>query len=242
MNLHESPSIQFLFGTEIAFHGNIIINLLKENFMKSNFLGLISAIGFAMACAAPASATVVDFSGGTTSVLANGIQYDQAGLRMTANGQGASVSNYYGGNNSVMHTHPQTGSYGTTTLIKGVKIDGSAFQLDQLLITSDTATGGGNASGQEQAFLHASIDGVTSSFSIMLPPENWGLPGTTVVLGTEFDNIKAFWITFANDIDCFGLDDVMFSQAVVSADVPEPGSLALLGLGIAGLFARRRKA
>ncbi len=45
-----------------------------------------------------------------------------------------------------------------------------------------------------------------------------------------------------NDCSTFGFDDVTF-QAHVSNRIPEPGTLALFGLGLAGLgFARRKKA
>ena len=220
--------------------------------MKNKLLGLTSTFILGAVLAAPAGATVIDFTGGTVTTSGNATyvtngtslyeakQYEESGFRLTMDGTGTTVGVYYN-NDDVLHAHPSTGAIGTLSIIRGAKSDGSAFQLDQLTVTSDTANGGGAASGTEQAWLHASIDGVTSSFSLLLPPESWGFPGTDVILGKEFDNIKAFWITFANDVDCIGLDNIMFSQAVLENDVPEPGSVALLGFGIAGLLISRRK-
>jgi len=173
--------------------------------------------------------------------------YDEGGFRLDFIGNtgvgdafSANIGNYYGAGNDVVHGHWLTGGLGNLTLIKVTKIDGTAFDLNCFVLTSNTAVGGGPALGSEQAFIHASANGTTSSFSQLLPPENWGFPATQIFLGSQFDGIKAFWFVANNDVDCFGMDNFFIDEP---APIPEPASLKLLGLGLAGLrLARRRKA
>ncbi|UUZ53363.1 PEP-CTERM sorting domain-containing protein [Massilia sp. H-1] len=111
----------------------------------------------------------------------------------------------------------------------------TAFDLNRFLLTTNSANFYGDASGSERIYIHASQDGATSSFSMLLPVENWGFPGTEIVLGAQFNHIKAFWFTAESGVG-FGIDNVFIDEQG-PADVPEPGTLGLLALALAGLWA-----
>jgi hypothetical protein len=73
------------------------------------------------------------------------------------------------------------------------------------------------------------------------------------IFGGSLSNGRVFYLTFSsseditgltifanNSNDGFGIDDVTIGR--LAARVPEPGSLALLGLGLLGMgLARRRR-
>lgn len=202
--------------------------------IKNLMMGMVLSLGLA----ASASATVISFDGGTVS--SGGYVYEEDGFRIQTFGGTAYYGDYYSVGNNVIHAHWQNGCCGNVTKILVTKIDGSAFDLNYFILTSNTNTGGGRADGTEKAYIHASTDGVADSYSQLLPSEDWGFPATQVFLGPDFDNVKAFWFDQTSGVGCFGMDSFYINEAAPGT-VPEPGSLVLVGAALLGLGVARRK-
>lgn len=193
-----------------------------------------------------AQATLIDFTGGTAqrcggagsfvtddvtpydfqcvdSYTENGFRFDFAN---NGDGFSTSVGNYFNNGTDVFHGHAPG-----LSLITLSAIDGSLFSLESFRLTTLVDTWSVNALS----------DGVNVSASQLLPEEAWGAaPGQgtnpLIVLGAGFTNVKS--ITFTGLTGGIGFDDF----SVVKTSVPEPTSVALLALSIAGIgFARRQK-
>jgi len=222
---------------------------------------VLFAVALAVGATSPCSGAIIDFTGGTVyligggtgttnnSVVFNGVDYyEENGFKLdfipsnTTFTNAYIVGDYYGGQNDVIHGHWATGLYGDLTEIRVTKIDGNSFDLNYFILTSNTDTGGGAASGLEQTYIHASTDGTTISYSQLLPTDDWGFVGSNpqIFLGSQFDNIKYFSFTVGNVVDCFGMDNFYIDEPAPPV-IPEPTTLALLGLGALGLWRRRRR-
>ena len=210
----------------------------------------VTLVVAALTCGTSGAAfgAIIDFTGGiatlsdsttvtttNTSVWHNVDYYVENGFKLDFIGDVGIIGDYYGGNNSVIHGHWANGNYGTLTSVVVTKMDGTAFDLNYFILTSNTDTGGGAASGNEQTFITAS-----NGFSQLLPTDDWGFAGTNpqIFLGSNFDNITSFTFTAANVVDCFGMDNFYIDEP--APRIPVPGSFLLTGIGLASL-ARFRK-
>lgn len=183
--------------------------------------------------AGTASAQVIDFVGGdgvrpndSIFVPADNSPYEsvkaytESGVSMVMEPVDATLllGDYYGVTESVIHGHWPYGG-GTMTGIRFALESGDPFDLNYYVLTSNTQTGGGAATGNEMTYIVASQDGSTESFRALLPPEDWGINDgyTEVYLGSEFDGIRAFWFETEGDTYCFGMD-----KFYINTEAPPP--------------------
>jgi hypothetical protein len=187
-----------------------------------------------LAIGSTAQGVVIDFTGGTLS--AGDTHYEENGFQIDAVGGDMEVGDYYGVGNDVLHAH---WIFGLTELTVS-KIGGGTFDLNYFIITSNTHTGGGTASGTEQTYI--TRDGGLDP--ILLPAEDWGFPATQIFLPSSYDNISSFSFHSTNDVFCFGMDEFYINEAApASSGVPDGGgSVVLMGLALLGVGAVQRKA
>jgi hypothetical protein len=201
--------------------------------------------------AGQAQATLITFTGGnvrlldatntTTNNLAvhsNVDYYDEGGFRLdflpnSAGGASAFVGDYYGASNDVIHAHWLTGGIGGVITIEITKVGGGTFDLNYFTLTSNTAVGGGPATGNENTTVQGFLLGNPVAPATKLVPENWGFPATQIGFGPAYNVVDRVVFTAINEVDCFGMDNFYIDE------IPAPGGIAVLGL--AGLIAVRRR-
>lgn len=210
-----------------------------------------------------AKAAVITFTGGTATdaynntytTTENGIYYNivsyvEQGFEMryvssTDNYNAQTIGDYYGSHNDVIHGH----WFGGLESIDIRNINGSTFDLNYFIITSNTAHGGGPATGDEHIYVQGYRNGVAVTAPYLLPSEDWGIGEVSnIILNNEFDNIDLFRI-YGEGAFCYGMDAFYINEAAPNVPgvvigqpaIPEPGVTTLLPLGLALLLLARRR-
>jgi len=208
---------------------------MRRSFLVS-LLALLPLVGFS----SPASALIVDFDGGTatladgttvvtsnTNLNNNVVSYVEDGVLVEFIGltgpSGSFIGNYYPQTldypdpNAVIHTH-----WSWLQEVRFSMLDGSAFDLNYMDVTSNTIHGGGAADGTEDSWITAS-NGAT----VEMPSSDWGWSDgfERLWFGPEFDEITYFTVTSTNAY-CFGLDNFYINEPPpppVEPDTDEDG-------------------
>jgi hypothetical protein len=189
--------------------------------MKNSLFGLCLLAGV---IAAPAGATVIGFESPYQSAL-DQIDYPIAGFTFNPTLHHIDLA-YAWADAGPAHS----GNFGALNNMSGageIKLaTGGTFSFQSLWVKNwyDETNRAGQVEGYRNGVVVASVSGTAS--------------GSWQEIVGNFEAIDKLRFNFGS---YFLVDDIALNEA--AADVPEPGSLALLGLGLAlvGLFARKKR-
>jgi len=229
--------------------------------MRSRMLTGLMLLIFLLGGIGLASATIIDFTGGVAyDVNGNPLgvtnnvdlfqdavaYYVEDGFRYDFVGGPGTIGDYYsigrGGfvGNDVIHAHWR--GLGSMVISKE---DRSAFDLNYIDLTSNTVVGGGQSDGTEASWITTD-----EGYSMRLPSSDWGFDidffgamGDGVArlwLDENFDDVLSVTFTSENAF-CFGMDNFYIDEPPPPQGVPEPTVMLLLGSGLIGLAAIRKK-
>jgi hypothetical protein len=212
--------------------------------MKFGFTSLIAAALLTLT-AAPSYAGLIDFEdvavGTGPANITTQASVTSDGFLFTSSSNHIHLThNYSGANPANDTTFLTTDNNSGTSILTMSLVGGGAFDLGQFDLTEHVLTGNGDASIVH--LVGQLLGGGTVTADFTLDGLHDGVGG--------IDDFQTFLVNFVNVTSVefsatagggdrgFSLDNL--DTALIAA-VPEPGSLALLGLGFAGLVAMRKR-
>ena len=215
---------------------------------------------------------IIDFAGGTAKLTNNttvtttntGLwedtvdYYEEDGIKVDFIDGAGTIGDYYSTGqgtgsftgppyeNSIIHAHwyLEGSGIGDVTSIRFTKSDGSSFDLNYVDITSNTAVGGGQSTGNEDSYITTS-----GGHSMLLPSSAWGFDYdwygsggdgvSRLWLDDNFDGITSFTLTSTN-ASCFGMDNFYIDEPPPPVPVPAAVLLGGIGLAVSGWKLRKR--
>lgn len=195
--------------------------------MKKIIKNIIAVLGIAAALiSASAHANVIDFDDAySNSVINTGLSaFSVNGLTFTNNGfgmgiaDGLSLAPNGNGTNSLIFAGLDANEYLAITRTGGGVFDLSSIDMTISFFDTELA---------ETILVNGSPITISQGMQTFM----LGLSGVSEVRLTSVPNSNGYW----------ALDNVNFSVPVVQNRVPEPASLVLLALGLAGIGAVRRR-
>ena len=198
-----------------------------------NFISTVktAVVALALTCSLPAMAGYIDFDDTDAPTLFV---------------ETSSLSNYYADVGVLFE--------GTTGTGGSILDNGGNFSFSAKSGTDFLAFNTGAGTGKTERISFFETQGTVSLFAAS------GISGTftlsafdinDVLLGTTTVDTSTTWqeltlnfagtasVLFTSTVDVFGIDDLAFGPG--TTQVPEPGSIALIGLGLLGFAAARRK-